>query len=1468
MKRLRILVAVILWVVLLLASTIRPQSGYAAEASPRETPTVSQGQDTEATRSTSPPSAFEGKVEPPLLRRALEGEPVDQLRFIVELSQQADLTSRPTGLSPAERQNLVVAQLQATAKSQAGLLTFLYARQATGHVQQVRSFWILNALAVTADADTLLALAARSEVRIIREDRWRRWVEPLSASQTEYVPSEGGTEWNIHRIRADLAWSALELDGHGVTLAIMDTGVDWLHPALQGQYRGYKPGGLTIHEGNWLCTTDEGYLYPVDGHGHGTHVAGTAVGGRDPAGQAIGVAPGARWIAVKMLNNVGYGYDSWIHAAFEWLMAPNGDPALAPDIINASWGSKLGQDDRFRPDLQAIRAAGIVPVFSAGNDGPSRSTIGSPGSYPEVIAVGASDDTDQVARFSSRGPSPWGEIKPELIAPGTQIRSSLPGGTYGFGKGTSMAAPHVAGVAALLLQAEPTLTVDEIEELVTSTALPLGSETPNNDSGWGRIDAYQAAAVALRAGFVAGQVTRHPDGEPLPTAQITVYDLLGGKQAMVQAESDGRYRVALPPAQYDVEFAAFGYAPQTVTRATVQTALTTTIDMILSPLPAGVLWGQITNTETGGPVNAELAVVGTPARTDSDPQTGQYSLVLPAGTYTVEAARNGYRRYTSSDLEITADQATRLDIALAPAPTLLFVDSGWWYYGSEARYFEQALEDNGLVYDDWQIRDPATNLPRLDDLSRYQITIWSAPLDAPGLIGAGDTISSYLSLGGNLFLTGQDVGFWDDGLSGLSWHKYYNQFLKARAVADDAGRSDLVGIPGQILQGLSLPMNGPDSAGNQVYPDSIAVIDPREAAMIGDYAEGGGAALLATGCQSYRAVYLAAGLEGLGDHSSRAVVMDRTLAWLDTPHPAVDVELYPPRQDQVWVTGRSVTYTVELRNKGQSTDRFALEVSPSAWAASTWDETFSQPISQSNALGPCQTQILGIEVTVPPDVAWNTTNVVTLTARSLTDASEVAQTEFHSKAPAPILLVDDFQWYDTVDHYQVALEANGLPYDVWETDRDQQGMDMSPSLQRLNRYPIAIWFTSYDWTQTLTPDDEARLAAYLAGGGRLLLSSQDYLYTSGFTSFARHSLGVAGYTEGMTVTQTLGKVGSPIGDGLGPMDLVYPFRNWSDALRASPDARPAFWGQQGQPVALTLEQLPWKTAFFAFPLEAYHAQDMATVLGRTVGWLSPLGDSSLTADRRVVGEGEQLAYTLLIRNTGPAPLSNVSLSNTVPLSTTYIPGSLEGPAQYDPATDRFTWTGALAPDQIVTIRYRLQLDSSIPDGTNVRNRARLSDESGLTLDLAAVSRVNTPDLFGSAKAVNLDAANSTQALTYTITLRNDGLRPAQAHLIDPLPLRTIYLADSAWASSGLLTSTADALLWAGLISPGQGVTITSAVQISLTMAGVYILNRASLDDGWGGLYPLEASTWVDVYLFLPLVFKQYWPPQPGSAPPP
>ncbi|MGH2593739.1 MAG: S8 family serine peptidase, partial [Anaerolineae bacterium] len=436
------------------------------------------------------------KIDPSLRKRLLIARPDERIPIVIEMRQQADLESASLWAARADRAEAIVNTLQATAlQSQIGVRAFLAAGVIAGRASEVRPFWIFNGLAAHVVAEDITTLAARDDVGLIREDRYRQWVIQLPgvlrattrlASRDHSTTRLASVEWGIAKIGADEVWTALNISGAGVVVANMDTGVDWQHPALQAAYRGYNKG-LTHHPGNWYDATDGGAIYPIDPHGHGTHTMGTLVGSN-----GIGVAPGARWIAARTLNAEGFGYDSWIHAGFQWILAPDGDPARAPDVLSNSWGNSVSDDTTFQNDLRLLRSAGTFVVFSNGNGGPLAASVGSPASLPEAFAAGATDIEDIVASFSSRGPSPWGEVRPHASAPGVSVRSSIPGGGYTNASGTSMAAPHVAGTIALMLSADPSLTIADAAFALTSTAVPLSTTIPNNDTGYGRIDAYAA----------------------------------------------------------------------------------------------------------------------------------------------------------------------------------------------------------------------------------------------------------------------------------------------------------------------------------------------------------------------------------------------------------------------------------------------------------------------------------------------------------------------------------------------------------------------------------------------------------------------------------------------------------------------------------------------------------------------------------------------------------------------------------------------------------------------------------------------------------------------------------------------------------------------------------------------------------------------------------------------------------------
>ena len=1404
-----------------------------------------------------PSTPLRAKIEPRLLKQALSA-PDEPLRFIVHLREQADLGPAAREPGRIARRRWVVQALQDTARrSQLSIQAYLSARQVTGRVRSFTPYWIFNGLAVIGDAETLLELAQRPEVEIIRLDRRRRLSEGGWRAGDRY-PAPAGVEWNIQRIGADLAWEALDMDGTGVVVASMDTGVDWEHPALHSRYRGYDPKGFDQHRGNWFCATDEGYLYPGDGHGHGTHTMGIMVGREGES--TIGVAPGAQWIAVKAFDNQGYTYDSWLHSGFQWLLAPEGDVALAPEVVNNSWGSDVGADTTFQPDVQALRAAGILPIFSAGNNGPRGGTIGSPASFPESLAVGATDTEDTIASFSSRGPSPWAEVKPELVAPGVDVRSSVPGGAYALADGTSMAAPHVAGAAALLLQARPSLTVTEAEKILTDSARPLGEPIPNNDTGWGLVDAYEAVAAAMDAVALSGTVRRAVDGFPLAGAKVQCAAFEGERRAEVITDDQGRYQLLLAAGTYSLVASAFAYYPQATPRLVLTKGQEVVQDFVLQLKPAGVLMGRVTEAGTGSPLSATLEVVDTPARTQSDPQSGLYSLALPEGIYTMSVKAVAHRVGWVRAFTITADEVVECDFTLDPAPTILVVDSGPWYYSSEIGYFTQALDDLDYLYELWGIRQPFADppdIPSAEDLMSYDLLIWSAPQDSPGYIGAEGAIEGFLKGGGLLFLTGQDIGYWDGG-GAMAFADYFREYLQARYVRDDSGVRAVEGLEDELFAGLSFGIQGGDGAGNQFYPDEIEVAEPDYAASVLRYPGDGSAGQWVGLCQPYRVLYLAFGFEAIVSRPARLEVMDRALNWLVSPRAPAGVELQLTRREpQVTMAGRTVTHTLRLRNTGDggTGDIYELSLGPSAWPITLTPLTLH--------LAPCQSTTLTVEVAIPAGTGQDIAQQVAITARSQQDPSLSQAVTLTTKTPAPVLLVDDDRWYDQEARYQAALEGAGMAYDNWEVGWRDKPADGSPSQPTLAMYPILVWFTGYDWHQTLTADEEARLAEYLAQGGRLILSSQDYLFTRGLSLFGMDYLGVLTYTEDLTTTVALGVGGSPISDGLGPYNLIYPFNNWSDALTPTLAAEPAFLGEHGSSIALILQHedgaSALKTAFFAFPLEALSDGSMAEVMGRTVGWLSWLGDSSLAVDKSLVEDGERLTYTAVLRNDGGAGVQ-ARFEGAVPTYTTYVSESASGGAIYEGG--QVVWEGLLEPQSAITLTYQVEIESGLPPGTWVDNLSRVGCADGkLDFPRWARTRVNAPDLSPS-RIIGRGEVRSGETLTYEVSLRNEGLVDAPAvSMTATLPAAMGVVSGSLAVEGGGETGfTGGKILWSGPVSVGHSVAITYQAVAARTVVDLRAVTPIEINDGLGVSLQREAATTISPYrCHLSLIWKGWRP---------
>jgi uncharacterized repeat protein (TIGR01451 family) len=1400
------------------------------------------------------------RFEPALYKQLLLASDDEMVRGILWMREQADLSPmHALAADRLARRQAVVSHLRSVAeRTQYDARALLEKAHQEGQVASYKPLWIVNAIAVQGTRQAFWQLAVHPAVQIILQDHVRQLPAPshtpVGASGT------GEAQWNVKRIQANRAWESLGITGEGVVVANLDSGVDWQHPDLMAAYRGYTGKPFPTHVGNWYCATDEGYTYPGDGQGHGTHTMGVMVGQN-----GIGVAPGARWIAAKVFSNQGFGLDSWIHDGFQWVLAPEGDPALAPDVVNCSWGNRTGTIETFLPDVSALRAAGVLPIFSAGNDGPDEKTIWAPASLRPSLAVGATDEDDRIALFSSRGPSPWGEIKPEISAPGVHIVSALPGGARGSRDGTSMAAPHVAGVVALMRQANPALESDETETILIDTAHALGDGHPNNQYGWGLVNAYAAVTWAGSFGQLSGRVTDAMNGAAI--ARVTIQAISHGGQftATTTTDASGRYSIGLGAGRYDVILAGFGYQVYAAYGIEVNAGRTTQRNVPLTPLPTGTLRGTVTQTETGVPLGATVYVPGAPLTATTRPSDGSFALVLPRGVHTVRA-ESAAHRFMTATVVISPGATTTRNYALDPAPSVLLVDSGAWYNDSRRAFYQKVLEEQRYLYDldvIANIHISPTDVPEASDLRPYDLVLWSAPQDAPGYIGASDAIAGYLDGGGRLFLSGQDVAFWDGGGSQSSFAYYFRDHLKARYVADDAPSRVLDGQSAPFA-GLTITIGGGDGADNQVYPDVIAVDAVSIAAgdlarsAWGYHGDGSGGQIVGP-CLPYRAVYLAFGLEGVNNGTDRREILRRSIAWLTGPPQPAGIEINGEGAPQVGRAGEQVTHAVRVRNLSElSVDAVGLNIQGHTWPTALWDRA---PV----LLGACQTTTVHIAVDIPPNIGWHVSDTVTLSAHSSLSPAIQTRTVLTAKTPAPVLLVDGARFFPVKEPYQLALRQAGIAY-----DRHQVHGERSPTIptsDTLAMYPTIVWYTGYNWYDPLSEDAERALLAYLRQGGRLFLSSQDYLYYGHERPLAREYLGVLEFSEGISATVAAGQIRHRIGWGLGPYPLTYPYQNWSDALIPAPGAEVAFRGQHARPIAVTYAQSTtaqsvstsrrWRTAFLAFPFETLHEDAAPEVMQRAVGWLSWLGSSTWGTDRRTVNSGSLVTMTCVMRNDGQADVSFARFSTTLPSGVSLVPDSLSSWADFSPATRQIEWEGTLDNDEQIEIEFCVRVSDSLPDAASIGFPARIGyDEHALSFEAPYILRLNAPDLGSSALAVEPATASPSSTLTYTLTVRNTGVRDALATVTATAPSQTWFTGTLDTQDIGAGEILSQSLAWNGPVKAGD--TVSLRYQLALGGAdGYWLTHQAHVRDQHDEHWPVETQAYIRFQkAYLPVAYHQ------------
>ena len=606
------------------------------------------------------------KIDPAILEKVNNAKPGEYVEVVIRLKE----LPKPMAEAVRGHYHAAVNSLKSWAQAtQEPLVHFIALHRGV----VLHRFWLDNVILARVPAQLVYELAKNPLVVRIFPNFEVHVLDAVAKEPVHYKPGQEVESWGIFKIRAPDAW-AMGYTGEGIRIAVLDTGVDISHPALQGKMLTldptdpHYPGGWMEWDGsgNPVCST------PHDTHGHGTHTSGTALGG-DTENILIGVAPGATLMHGLVLPG-GSGTFSQVLAGMEWTVEPytcDGTPTGLPaHVVSMSWGASGYYQNDLLPAIQDMLLADVIPVAAIGNDGPYTSS--NPGNIWGVFGIGATDQNDNVASWSSgevvNWPSPPSEwpffdtypstyVKPDFSAPGVGITSSVPGGGYEAWSGTSMATPHVSGTVALILQAAgwTDFDVPDLPEMVyqilNATSIDFGDPGQDIRYGWGRIDA--AAAVQLAQQYaknsgVQGYVYDAVDNSPVTWASVTVEEI----NKTVNVNDEGFFKIPLDPGNYTLLFQAWGYQSLEV-QVTV---------IVLNGTIAGFVYDAITSQ----PIQGALVTAVEANETAVTDENGWFQLSVQPGTYTVVADAEGYLP-SQQQVQVGENETVIVEFQLTPS---------------------------------------------------------------------------------------------------------------------------------------------------------------------------------------------------------------------------------------------------------------------------------------------------------------------------------------------------------------------------------------------------------------------------------------------------------------------------------------------------------------------------------------------------------------------------------------------------------------------------------------------------------------------------------------------------------------------------------------------------------------------------------------------------------------------------------
>ncbi len=921
------------------------------------------------TKTQSDPAA---KLDAQVLQELNEGK----ADFFVTLTEQADVSKASQLLTKAEKAQYVYETLVATAdRTQAGLRAYLDLQGV-----KYRAYYIINTVLVKAGSlDLAMAIAARDDVAKISANYKYQLEEPIIEAGPR-VPS--AIEPNISFIKAPEVW-ALGFTGQGTVVAGNDTGLDATHPTIARHYRGcLNPPTCTEwdHNYNWYDVWDPGNVVPWDDYGHGTHTTGTMVGDDGGINQ-IGVAPGAQTVHCK--NMLGGGGDSeHFILCFEWDLAPwdlNGQkprPDLAPDSVNNSWGFPGGGDNSMRQAVLNLQASGVVVEVSAGNEGSGCQSLRSPGDYWQVLTTGSVNHVPPypgtLTGFSSRGPSDLDPTPPnyfpDVMAPGENVRSALPGNQYDYWSGTSMAGPHVTALVGLIWSANPALRgqVDQTIDIIRDTAAPLTGQNgsncggdyttgPNNDWGFGTIDSLAAvqAAIALGgAGKLDGTVTDASTTLPIEGVGIHAAHQEGFAWDDL-TDATGYYTMTVAVGTYTVTAETYGYLSAVVTGVLVVTDTVTTQDFALTPAPVYTVSGHVTDSATNAPLpDAKVEFLDAPVAPVYTDPTGFFTTSVAEGTWNMRASADLHQ---AVEIEVVVESNVTQDFALAPLPCILLVDDDQNAPDVRAAYTD-ALDNLGYDYNVWDAGSQGD--PVIADLAGYMQVVWFTGYPWSGSFTGGNeaAVGAYLDAGGNFFLSSQDY-LWEFDLT-----PFGQNYLHIASFESDVGQMTVTGQNAYAGLGpytLSYPFT---NYSDIVNPDAQAQV-----AFMGNY----GSTAISFAGATFNSVFLGYPFEALPSAGGTAVMQRTVDDFFGGCVPPAALSLNPPTNAQTGDPGADVAFTYTVANVGGLTQDVTLTL------ASEWPTVVAPDFLAALASG--ESAVVTVTVSIPTELV-SKSDTFTLTA--------------------------------------------------------------------------------------------------------------------------------------------------------------------------------------------------------------------------------------------------------------------------------------------------------------------------------------------------------------------------------------------------------------------------------------------------------------------------------------------------------